>query len=143
MPGTLITDCGTAFQSQAFRRELSNNGITHARVSPYRPQTNRLVECTNLSLTDILYVYVNEAHTDWDEHISYAGFTISTAKHTSTLTTPLELVYSQMPVLPQESQLSLTWERRGQEYGHKFQQHVDDARRRSHLARLACMPKIE
>lgn len=44
LPNSLVSDNGTAFSSEEFRRFMSTNGITHIRTAPYHPNSNGLAE---------------------------------------------------------------------------------------------------
>ena len=50
VPKVLLTDRGTNFTSNHFKRFLSQNGVKHIKASSYHPQTNGLVEKTNNTL---------------------------------------------------------------------------------------------
>ena len=50
VPKVLLTDRGTNFTSNHFKRFLSQNGVKHIKTSSYHPQTNGLVEKTNNTL---------------------------------------------------------------------------------------------
>ena len=77
-------------------------------ASAEHPQTNGLVEKVNRALAETLAAFVNVAHTDWDEKLSQAIFAINTAKQSTTLFSPFELVYGRRPYLPLDYLFPLT-----------------------------------
>ncbi|WP_067829118.1 IS481 family transposase [Actinomadura kijaniata] len=48
----VLTDNGSCYKSQLFTQALTDAGITHKRIRPYRPQTNGKVERFNRTLTE-------------------------------------------------------------------------------------------
>ena len=44
LPRTIVSDNGSCFTSIEFQEFLSNNGVRHARTSPYHPSSNGLAE---------------------------------------------------------------------------------------------------
>lgn len=48
----VLTNNGACYRSQLWRDTLTDAGITHTRIRPYRPQTNGKVERFNLTLLD-------------------------------------------------------------------------------------------
>ena len=75
-------------------------GIRHSMASAEHPQTNGLVERLNRVLSETLAGFVNSKHTDWDTKLRKAIFAINTAKQSTILKSPYELVFGRMPNLP-------------------------------------------
>lgn len=57
------------------------------------PQTHGLTERLNRTITDILSMYVDLQHKNWDEILPYATFAYNTAMQETTRFSPFELVY--------------------------------------------------
>ena len=71
VPYFLHTDQGRDFKSQLFQHVCDLLGIQKTRTSPYRPQSDGLVERFNRTIQQMLASYVIESRNDWDDHLSY------------------------------------------------------------------------
>lgn len=71
--------------------KLSNS--THRECTAYHPQTHGFNERLSRTITDILSMYVELQHKDWDEILPYATFAYNTAMQETTRCAPFELVY--------------------------------------------------
>ena len=92
-PETITTDRGKVFESElseAVNKLLQTN---HRTTSSYNPQANGLVERMNHVLADMLSMYVNGTHTDWDAFLPFATFAYNTARQETTGFTPFYLLY--------------------------------------------------
>ncbi|KZR99340.1 Uncharacterized protein APZ42_004828, partial [Daphnia magna] len=67
---------------------------------------NGLVERLNLTLADMLSMYVSSDHKDWDESLPFVTFAYNTSRHESTGRTPFYLVYGREAVLPIDGALN-------------------------------------
>ena len=61
-------------------------------VCPYHPQSDGMVERYNRTLATQLSMFVNENHSDWDEHLHTVLMAYRTAVHESTGQTPARLM---------------------------------------------------
>ena len=64
VPRFLITDGGSHFIRQVFRKTLAKYGVNHRVASPYHPQTSGLFELSNREIKLILEKIVNKARSD-------------------------------------------------------------------------------
>ena len=103
----IITDPGPSFKSSQFVDFLSSWGIQHVMATASHPQTNRLCERMNRTLTAALRAYVNVAQDNWDTELPMVTFCINTAQQETAKFTPFELVYGRRAVLPPET--SFPW----------------------------------
>ena len=71
VPTVIHSDQGKQFESQLFLELCKMLNIRKTRTTPYHPQSDGLVERFNRTLASMLRAYVNEHHTDWDEHLPY------------------------------------------------------------------------
>ena len=74
VPYFLHTDQGRDFESQLFQHVCDLLGIQKTRTSPYRPQSDGLVEGFNRTIQQMLVSYVNESSNDWDDHLPYLAW---------------------------------------------------------------------
>ena len=70
-PDKLLTDRGKAFIGELMTEVNKLLQVRYLRTSPYHPQTNRLTECFNKTLTTMLSMYVGAHQKDWDVYIPY------------------------------------------------------------------------
>ncbi|KAK8771789.1 hypothetical protein V5799_024968 [Amblyomma americanum] len=89
----VITDRGTAFTSALTHEVLRLSGTSHRKTTAYHPQTNGLTERLDKTITDMMSMYVDADHRNWDEILPYITFAYNTALQETTRFTPFRLVY--------------------------------------------------
>ena len=72
------------------------------RTTPYRPQSDRLVERLNRTIKKMLKVFVNENSNDWDDHLPYIMMAYRATPQSSTQCSPNLLMYGREVNLPVE-----------------------------------------
>ncbi|GET59987.1 uncharacterized protein K02A2.6-like [Rhizophagus irregularis DAOM 181602=DAOM 197198] len=82
---------------EEYVRTLERCGINHRLSTPYRPQTNGLVERFNKTLCEGLAKLGEE---DWDKHIPSVLFAYRTKKQSSTRIKPFYATYGRRAKLP-------------------------------------------
>lgn len=92
-PAVVITDRGSAFTAALLDTVLRLSGTTHRKTTAYHPQTNGLTERLNKTLADMMSMYIDVDHKNWDEILPYVTFAYNTARQETTRVTPFSLVY--------------------------------------------------
>lgn len=91
----LISDRGicltASFVEELFKAQQSNHLVTAA----YHPQCNGLVERYNHTFAEMLLMYVNFHHGDWDVLVDFVIFPYNTSRQESTGVSPFFLLYGQ------------------------------------------------
>ena len=87
-PLELHSDQGRNFESELIKEMCDILGINKTRTTPYHPQSDGMVERYSQTLATQLSMFVNENHSDWDEHLH----TVLMAVHESTGQTPARLM---------------------------------------------------
>ena len=100
VPHEMITDNKTHFQAE-FEEFLKKYGIQHHHSSPYRPQTNGVVEAANKNLK-VIIEKMTENYKDWPSKLHFALWGYRTTIRASTRATPFSLVYEMDAVQPIE-----------------------------------------
>ncbi len=99
-PVSLISNRGkcltASFAEELFKALQTNHLVTAA----YHPQCNGLVERYNHTFAEMLSMYVNSNHNDWDGLEDFVTFANNTSRQESTGFSPLYLLYGQEAVLP-------------------------------------------
>ncbi|KAI9550030.1 hypothetical protein GHT06_007621 [Daphnia sinensis] len=103
VPTRLVSDKGPCFTSLAFASFCGKWNLRHTQASAEHPETNGLVEKMNGSIASTLAAFVNFTHSDWDEKVARAIFSINTSKQSTTEITPFELVFGRPAVLAVEN----------------------------------------
>jgi hypothetical protein len=102
IPQTIMTDGGSVFISEEFRKFAADVGIKLIRSSPYYVQANGQAEASNQSLIKLIKRKINEHPRRWHEVLSEALWAHRISCHGATKTSPYHLVYGQEAVLPWE-----------------------------------------
>jgi len=99
-PVFLISDrgkCLTAKFSEELFKALETN---HLITTAYHPQCNGLAERYNHTFADMISMYVNSLHNDWDRYVDFVTFAYNTSRQESTGVSPFFLLYGREAVLP-------------------------------------------
>lgn len=96
-PRVLLSDRGKVFLSQMVNEVLRASGTTHKTASSYHPQTNGLTERFHRTLADMIAVYVQPDHKNWDTLLPFLTFAYNTAVQRTTCYSPFYLVYGRTP----------------------------------------------
>ena len=87
-PGQIHSDQGREFQSELFRLVCQKFGIQQTRTTPYRPNSDGLVERFNRTLKQMLRIFCAENPNDWDDHLPYLLMAYRASEQKSTGCTP-------------------------------------------------------
>ena len=92
VPKEILTDQGSNFTSQLLAEVYRLLRIQPIKTSPYRPQTDGLVERFNQTLKAMLRKTVWKEGKDWDKWLPYLIFAYREVPQSSTGFSPFELV---------------------------------------------------
>ncbi|CAC5405922.1 unnamed protein product [Mytilus coruscus] len=100
VPRQIHTDQGRQFESALFKELCTRLCIDKTRTTPYRPQSDGLVERLNRSLEEILSKYICSNQKDWDEQLPWAFMAYRSSVHESTKFSPCKLMLGREIELP-------------------------------------------
>jgi transposase InsO family protein len=92
IPQTIITDGGSVFISEEFKKFADDMGIKLIRSSPYYAQANGQAEASNQSLIKLINRKIDEYPRRWHEVLSEALWAYRISCHGATKTSPYHLV---------------------------------------------------
>jgi transposase InsO family protein len=87
-PEQIHSDQGREFESELFSCICNLLDIQKTRTTPYRPQSDGLVERFNRTLIQMLSICAEENFYNWDEHLPYLLMAYRSTEHSSTKCTP-------------------------------------------------------
>ena len=94
IPEIIVSDNGTGFISSEFQAFIKRNGIRHVTSAPYHPASNGLAERAVQTFKSGL----QKAPTgDWEAQLARFLFKYKNTPHTTTGTTPAELLMGRKP----------------------------------------------
>ena len=100
IPYQLHSDRGAQFESQLFQHICELLDIRKSRTTPYRPQSDDLVERMNRTLEAMLSAHVNDHHDNWDLYLQRCLLAYRTSVHSSTRQSPAMLMFGREVRLP-------------------------------------------
>jgi hypothetical protein len=100
MPRQLHSDQGRNFESGLFAELNKLLGVEKTRTTPYRPQSDGMVERFNRTIQQMLKAFVNENRNDWDDHLPYLTMAYRASVHDSTGCTPQLLMLGREVRMP-------------------------------------------
>lgn len=96
-PRVIISDRGRQFTADVVEEMLRLCASRFRHSTPYHPQTNGLTERTNRTLTNMLSMYVESDHKNWDSVLPFITYAFNTSKHEVTGYSPFFLLYARPP----------------------------------------------
>ena len=107
-PRHILSDMGANFVSEVVAESCKVLGVERLLTTPYRPQTDGLLEKFNDTITKNLAMYVNENHNDWDKYVRAIVYSYNTSVCTnSTQYSPYFLMFGHEPLGPLETVLPI------------------------------------
>ena len=94
LPEVLVTDNGTAFTSTEFAEFMKRNGVRHVKSAPYHPASNGLAERAVQTFKESMR---KQSKDSLNTRIARFLFSYRITPHTTTGTSPAELLFSRLP----------------------------------------------
>ncbi|KAG1930770.1 thy-1 membrane glycoprotein [Pimephales promelas] len=107
VPRSLHSDQGRNFESGLFKELCRLLQINKSRTSPYRPQSDGLIERFNRTLLSMLSLFVDENQMNWDRLLPYVMMAYRSSVQASTGFTPYKVLFGQEMVLPVDIMLGV------------------------------------
>ena len=102
IPKIILTDQGSNFMSDVFKRICKLFQIEKLNTVAYHPESNGALERTHRTLVTYLRSYVDTKPSNWDQWLQFASFTFNTTPHSITRYSPYELLFGRKCNLPGE-----------------------------------------
>ena len=99
-PLVLHSDRGGEFKAEIISRLCDVLRVTKTYTSPYRPESDGMLERSNRTLQAMLRAFVNEARDDWDDHLPAVTCAYRSTPHDSTGVSPFKMVFGHEMTLP-------------------------------------------
>ncbi|XP_049518558.1 uncharacterized protein LOC125943351 [Dermacentor silvarum] len=99
-PDHCLSDHGSAFESNEFKRFMSLNSVELHFTIAYRPEGNGLVERSNGTLLAALRKTCAMEPLSWPTKLQEAAFAVNTSMNASTNFAPFQLLYGYVPKIP-------------------------------------------
>jgi hypothetical protein len=100
IPNEIVTDQGTNFMSNVFKRVCKLFKIEKICTTAYHPESNGALERTHKTLVNYLRCFCNNKTNDWDECLPFACFAYNTTPHSVTKYTPYEVLFGRVANIP-------------------------------------------
>ena len=93
IPKVLLTDQGTNFTSQMFKKVCKFLKVHKIQTTAYHPQTNGSLERAHRPLIEYLRATVQGNPRIWDEYLRAAAFVYNNSEHEATKLTPMDCLF--------------------------------------------------
>ncbi|XP_040210456.1 lymphocyte antigen 86 [Rana temporaria] len=106
-PERILTDQGSAFESQLFKELCTLHNCQKIRTTAYHPQGNGLCEKMNQTLIEMLRAVPPATISDWPTLLPQLMYTYNNTIHCSTGYTPYYLMFGRQGKLPADHTLGV------------------------------------
>ena len=100
IPLSIHSDQGAQFESMLFQQLCELLNLDKTRTTPYRPQSDGLVERFNRTLEDMLSKFVASDQRDWDSKLPLLMLAYRSSIHESTGQSPYLMMFGRETTLP-------------------------------------------
>ena len=100
VPSELHSDQGRNFESLVMAQMCELLGIRKTRTTPFRPQSDGMVERFNRTLAEMLTKVIERSQENWDDCLPYVMLAYRTSVHSSTGFSPASVLLGLEPRLP-------------------------------------------
>ena len=97
-PKSIISDKGVNFQSSLFGQLCKLLNVKKANATFYHPEGVGQVERMVKIIKQILTMYVDSSHSNWDEFLQSSISAYNTSKQASLQLTPYEALFARKPI---------------------------------------------
>ena len=94
LPEVLVTDNDTAFTSSEFVEFMKRNGVRHVKSAPYHPASNGMAERAVQTFKETMR---KQSKDSLNTRIAHFLFSYRIIPHTTTGTSPAELLFGRLP----------------------------------------------
>jgi transposase InsO family protein len=110
-PRRILTDQGPEFESGLFSDLCNLMGVEKVRTTPYRPQTNGMIERMHRVLNAMLAKVISEDQRNWPEHLPAVMAAYRASTHEATGFSPNRLILGREVRLPVDTIYGLPFDR--------------------------------
>ena len=100
VPMQIHSDQGRSFESKIFQEMCKLLGIEKTRTTPYRPQSDGMIERANRTIANMLTAFVDKNQKNWDDLIPLLMMAYRSTKHEATGVSPCEMLLGRPITLP-------------------------------------------
>lgn len=100
IPNQILTDQGTNFMSEIFKRVCKLLKIEKMNTTAYHPESNGAIERTHKTLINYLRCFCHEKNDQWHKWVKFATFAYNTTPHSITKFTPYEMLFGRIANIP-------------------------------------------
>ena len=93
IPQFIVTDQGSQFMSDIFRRLCILLKLNKLNSTAYHPESNGVLERTHKTIVEYLRCFCNPRGNNWDKWLPFPCFVYNTTPHTMTKCTPYEVLF--------------------------------------------------
>jgi hypothetical protein len=100
IPLSIVTDQGTKFMGDVFKRLCKLLKVRKLNTSSFRPQSNGSLERTHKTMVEYLRCFCDPRVSGWSNWIPFSCFVYNTTPHTMTKYTPYEVLFGRKANVP-------------------------------------------
>ena len=102
MSQIMLSDRGTLFVNKVIDKLCEDFQLKYHFTSPYRSQTNGMVERFNRTLGESIAKLSQDGEKEWDQYVDMTLFAYRSKTHKITEYSPFYLIYGRQATLPVE-----------------------------------------